>query len=473
VHRFIVAIVALAIVPLVANTSAAASHAGEAQFRALYQELVETNTSLSAGDCTLAAQRMAAHLKAGGFADTELTVFTPPDHPKEGGLVAVYPGTDPKLKAMLLLAHVDVVEARREDWTRDPFKLVEENGNFYARGVIDDKAEAAIFTDSLVRLRAAGFKPRRTIKLALTCGEETAGALNGAQWLTQNRRELIDAQFAINEGAWGELDAAGKRVALQIQAGEKLPQDFRLEVTNVGGHSSRPVKDNAIYHLSAALTRIAAYDFPAQFNDGNRAYFTAMASIQDAKGEKALADAMRSFLENPNDAAALSLVSAKDPSWNATLRTTCVATLLEAGHATNALPQRARANVNCRIFPGVDREDVRRKLEELAADGAVKVTTLHIRNENPPVPPLTPAIMGPIHKLARKYFPGVPVVPLLQAGATDGAFFNAVGIPTYGVMPIFIGPDLGHVHGLNEYVSVESLLIGRDFLHELIQAYAR
>ncbi|HUQ10862.1 MAG TPA: M20/M25/M40 family metallo-hydrolase [Steroidobacteraceae bacterium] len=472
--RSIAASVALATVSFaVISFARAAPHAGEAQFRALYQELVETNTSLSSGDCTLAAQRMAAHLKAAGFADGELTIFTPPDHPKEGGLVAVYPGRDPSLKAMLLLAHLDVVEAKREDWARDPFKLVEENGNFYARGVIDDKAEAAIFTDSLARLRAAKFKPRRTIKLALTCGEETSSALNGAQWLTQNRRELIDAEFAINEGAWGELDAAGNRVLLQMQAGEKLPQDFRLEVTNVGGHSSRPVKNNAIYHLAAALTRIGAYEFPAQFNDGNRAYFTAVAKIQDARGEKEIANAMHAFLGNPEDAAALALVSAKDPSWNATLRTTCVATMLDAGHATNALPQRARANVNCRIFPGVDREEVRRKLEELAADSEVKITTLHIRNENPPVPPLTPAIVKPVQKLADKYFPGVPLVPVLQAGATDGAFFNAIGIPTYGIAPVFIGPDLGHVHGLNEYVNVESLLTGRDFLYELIQAYAK
>ena len=450
----------------------AAPRAGEAEFRSLYKELVETNTSLSAGDCTLAAQRMAAHLKAAGFADSELSIFVPPDHPKEGGLVAVYPGRDPKLKAMLLLAHIDVVEAKREDWTRDPFTLVEENGNFYARGTVDDKAMAAIYTDSLARLRAAKFKPRRTIKLALTCGEETSGALNGAEWLVENRRELIDAAFAVNEGAFGEMDASGKRVALQIQAGEKTSQNFRFEVTNPGGHSSRPVKDNAIYHLAAALTRVSGYDFPAQFNDSNRAYFTAMAKIQDAAGEKDVANAMRAFLANPGDTAALALVSAKDRSWNATLRTTCVATTLDAGHATNALPQRARANVNCRIFPGVATEDVRRKLEELAADTQVKVTTLEVRNENPPVPPLTPAIMGPIEKLSAKYFPGVPVVPVLQAGATDGAFFNATGIPTYGFMPIFIGPDLGYIHGLNEYVNVESLLTGRDFLHELIQAYA-
>jgi acetylornithine deacetylase/succinyl-diaminopimelate desuccinylase-like protein len=473
VNKFAVAGLALAAASFaVVSRTDAASHAGEAQFRALYQELVETNTTLSAGDCTLAAQRLAAHLKAAGFADSELEVFVPPGHPQEGGLVAVYPGRDKSLKAMLLLAHLDVVEAKREDWTRDPFKLVEENGYFYARGVVDDKAEAAIFTDSLARLRAAGFKPRRTIKMALTCGEETNGALNGAQWLTENRRELIDAEFAVNEGAWGELDADGKRVTLTIQAGEKTSQNYRLEVTNVGGHSSRPVKDNAISHLAGALTRIGAYDFPVQFNDANRAYFAALAKVQDAKGAKDVAAAMRAILKDPADAASLALVTAKDPSWNATMRTTCVATTLDAGHATNALPQRARANVNCRIFPGVDRETVRRKLEELAADPEVKVTTLEVRNENPPVPPLTPAILGPVEKLAAKYFPGVPVVPVLQAGATDGAFLNSNGIPTYGIMPIFIGPDLGHVHGRNEYIGVESLLIGRDFMHELIQVYA-
>jgi acetylornithine deacetylase/succinyl-diaminopimelate desuccinylase-like protein len=472
-RRFRVKSLAAASVMLALGSSVvAAPHVGESEFRALYKELVETNTSLSAGDCTLAAQRMAAHLEAAGYAKSELEIFVPPGHPKEGGLVAVYPGRDPKLKAMLLLAHIDVVEAKREDWTRDPFTLVEEDGKFYARGAVDDKAEAAIFVDSLARLRAAKFKPRRTIKLALTCGEETNSALNGARWLIENRRELVDAAFAVNEGAWGELDAAGKRVALQIQAGEKTSQNFRLEVTNPGGHSSRPVKNNAITHLAGALTRIASYEFPAQFNDGNRAYFTAMAKIQHAKGAKNIADAMRAFLANPADAAAIAMVAAKDPSWNATLRTTCVATTLDAGHATNALPQRARANVNCRIFPGVDREEVRRKLEELAADTEVKVTTLEVRNENPPVPPLTHAIMDPLEKLTAKYFPGVPIVPVLQSGGTDGAYFNSAGIPTYGIMPIFIGPDLGNIHGLNEYVGVESLLIGRDFLHELIQSYA-
>lgn len=446
--------------------------AGELRFRGIYKELVETNTSLSAGSCTLAAERMATRLKTAGFADDDLHPFSVPDHPKEGGLIAVYPGREPKLKAILLLAHIDVVEAKREDWTRDPFTLVEENGSFYARGAMDDKAEAAIWVDLLIRYRSEHYTPRRTLKLALTCGEETAGAFNGAQWLTQNRRDLIDAAFALNEGAWGELDASGNRVSHDVEAGEKTTQNYRLEVTNPGGHSSRPLKNNAIYHLAAALSRIAAYEFPVQFNDANRAYFTGMAKIQAAKGETAVAHAMTAFVRNPDDAEALALVTGRDSSWNATLRTTCVATMLDAGHATNALPQRARANVNCRIFPGVSLESVRAKLTELVADPEVKVTMPEAIDPTSPPPPLTPALLGPIEKLTAEFWPGVPVLPILQAGATDGRYTNAAGIPTYGVEPVFIGPDLGHIHGLNEYVGVESLLEGREFLYRLVKVYA-
>jgi acetylornithine deacetylase/succinyl-diaminopimelate desuccinylase-like protein len=449
----------------------AEAQSGEAAFRALYKELVETNTSLSSGSCTLAAERMAAHLKAAGFADNELIPFSVPDHPKEGGLVAIYPGRDARQKAILLLAHIDVVEAKREDWTRDPFTLVEENGNFYARGAVDDKAEASIWVDTLSRLRQANFHPRRTLKLALTCGEE-GGPFNGAKWLSTNRRDLIDAEFALNEGAFGELSEDGHRVALEIQAGEKASQNYRLEVTNPGGHSSRPVKDNAIYHLAAALTRISEYDFPPQFTDGNRAYFSGMAQIEAGKGDANVAAAMKSLLKDPTDTASIALVSSKDPTWNATLRTTCVATLLDAGHASNALPQRARANINCRIFPGEYPEAVRHKLEELIADPQVTVETLETRGPSSPPPPLTRQIMAPIEKLSAQFWPGIPVLPILQPGATDGQFLNAVGIPTYGVEPVFAGPDLGHIHGLNEYVSVNSLLEGRAFLYLLVKTDA-
>ena len=457
---------------LLAPVAVAQTSPDEARFRALYKELVETNTTLSSGSCTVAAAKLQARLKAAGFADGDLHPFAAPDHPKEGGLVAIYPGRDPKLKAVLLLAHIDVVEAKREDWTRDPFVLVEENGNFYARGAVDDKAEAAIWTDTFIRLKTQKFQPLRTLKLALTCGEETSGAFNGAQWLSVNQRELIDAAFSVNEGAAGELSAEGARVALDVQAGEKTSQNYRLEVTNPGGHSSRPMKENAIYHLAAALTRISAYEFPAQLTDGSRAYFTGMAKIQAGKGANDVAAAMNAFVKDANDQRSIALVSARDPSWNATLRTTCVATMLDAGHATNALPQRARANINCRIFPGVSQEAVRGKLEELVADSQVKVTTLETRGPSSPPPPLTREIMAPVEKISAEMWPGVPVLPVLQAGATDGQFLNAVGIPTYGIEPVFIGPDLGHIHGLNEYVSVKSLMEGREFLYKLVKIYA-
>jgi acetylornithine deacetylase/succinyl-diaminopimelate desuccinylase-like protein len=456
------------------STGAAAadskSRAGEPEFRSLYKELIETNTSLSVGSCTLAAERMAARLKAAGI--EQVQVFAAPDHPKEGGLVASYPGSDPKAKAMLLLAHIDVVEAKREDWTRDPFVLVEENGSFYARGAVDDKAEAAIWVDTLIRYSQEKFKPRRTIKLALTCGEETAGAFNGAEWLSKNHRDWIDAEFALNEGAWGEMDAQGNHVAMNVQAGEKAAQNYRLEVTNPGGHSSRPRKDNAIYKLAHALPRIEAYEFPAQFTDASRAYFTGMAKIQAAKGNAEIAAAMNALVKDPADAKAIALVSEKDVSWNATLRTTCVATMMDAGHATNALPQRARANINCRVFPGVAVESIRDELEKLVADPDVKVTMLDVRGAASPPPPLTPKIMGPFEKLNAQYFPGVPVLPVLQAGATDGLYTNGVGIPTYGIEPLFMGPDLGHIHGLNEYVGVKSLMDARAFLYDLVKIYS-
>ena len=455
-----------------AQRSEADTGNGEPRFRALYKELVETNTTLSEGSCTLAAERMAAHLRAAGFPDRDLHLFAVPEHPKEGGLVAVFPGREPDRKAILLLAHLDVVEAKRADWARDPFTLVEENGNFYARGSLDDKAMAAIWVDTLVRLSEEKQRLRRTLKMALTCGEETNGAFNGAKWLSANQRELIDAAFAINEGAWGELDAQGRRVLLQIQAGEKTSQNYRLEVTNPGGHSSRPVKDNAIYRLAAALTRISAYDFPPQFNDSNRAYFSAMAPLQAAKGDADIAAAMSALVKDPGDAQAIALVSAKDPSWNAMMRTTCVATMLDGGHATNALPQRAGAIINCRIFPGVTQETIRQQLEQIVADPQVKVTTLEIRGPSSPPPPLTPAILDPIKKLAAQYWPGLPVVPVLQSGATDGQFLNAAGIPTYGFNAVFSGPDMGHVHGLNEYVNVESLMQDREFMYRLVKLYA-
>jgi acetylornithine deacetylase/succinyl-diaminopimelate desuccinylase-like protein len=450
----------------------AAAHADglrpdQAAFREIYQELVETNTSLSAGSCTEAAAKMAARLRKAGYPESDLHSFAVPEHPKEGGLVAILPGTDAKARAILLLAHIDVVEAKREDWERDPFKLVEENGYFYARGALDDKSMAATWVDTLIRLRSERTKPRRTVKMALTCGEETSGAFNGAEYLVKEQRALIDAAFALNEGAWGMLDGSGKRVMMGVQAGEKTSQNFRLEVTNPGGHSSRPVKNNAIYHLAGALTRIEHYDFPIKLNDTTRTYFSRMAGI--VGGE--MGTAMTKLVADPTDTAAVAAVT-NDPTYNGMLHTTCVATMLDAGHATNALPQRARANVNCRMYPGESADSVQQALQQVVADPEVKVSTLETRGPPSVVPPLTRDIMGPIEKVSARFYPGVPVIPLLQPGATDGQFLSTSGIPTYGVNGLFMDPDLGFIHGLNERVRVQSLYDGRDFLYELVKIYA-
>ena len=446
--------------------AAAQTDAGQQRFRALYKELVETNTTLSAGDCTLAAQKMAAHLKAAGYPDSALHIFTAPGHPKEGGLVAVLPGTDPHAKAILLLGHLDVVEARREDWSRDPVTLIEEGGYFYGRGTTDMKAQVAAWVDTMVRLKEEGFKNHRAIKMALTCGEETSTAFNGASWLATHERDLIDAEFALNEGGGGRLDANGKPLLLTVQAAEKFPQNYQLEVTNPGGHSSRPVPDNAIYHLAAGLTKIGAYQFPFQASDITRQSFAKLAP--QVGGD--MGAAMAAVAKGDMTAAAR---LASGPSYNAILHTTCVPTLLNAGHANNALPQRADANINCRIFPGTSVEEVRAKLQELVNDPEIKVTASDKRSEVPKGPqPLTPVIFKPAETLAAKMWPGVPVAPFMSAGATDGAFLTPAGIPTYGVSGIFGDPDGNGAHGLNERLRVSSVYKGRDFLYEIVKIYA-
>ncbi len=464
------AIAVYALAPAAFSQSAPAEPYGplrpdQAAFRETYKELVETDTQWPNGDCTLAAHRMGARLEAAGIPASDITYITPPEHPREGGIVAVLHGSDPKAKAILLLAHIDVVAANRADWTRDPFKLVEENGYFYARGASDDKAMASVEVDTLIRFKKDGFRPRRTVKLALTCGEETEGAFNGADDLVRNHRDLIDAQFALNEGGGGRLDEHGKRVALSIQAGEKVYQDFTLTVTSPGGHSSRPVRgENAILHLAAALDRIGDYEFPIQFNEVTRATFAQLGKLEGG----AMGAAMIAISKDPNNVDALKTVTA-DPNFNGMLRTTCVPTMVKAGHATNALPQRAEANVNCRIFPSDKVEDIRQQLIKLAADPRVSVVPFGSIGERAPVPPLNDAIMGPVKRAADKVFPGVPIIPAMTAGATDGRYLNTAGIPTYGLTGMFGDPDGNGVHGLNERIRVRSLYDGRDFLYAVIK----
>ena len=436
-------------------------------FRDIYKELVETDTTLSAGSCTLAAERMAARLTAAGFADSQLTLFADPAHPKEGGLVAVYPGTSKTAKPILLIAHIDVVEAKRADWERDPFRMVEEDGYFYGRGTADDKAQAAVWVDTLIRFRKENYKPKRTVKVALTCGEETNGAFNGAEWLAANRRDLIDAEFALNEGGGGDSDGKGKVIGQSVQVGEKTFANFRLETRNPGGHSSAPVPDNAIYQLAAALTKIGQYEFPLEMTDTTRRFF---AEAGAARGDET-GRAMAALAKDPTDKAAEAIVNA-DRFLHSNLRTTCVATLLDGGHAPNALPQRAGANVNCRIFPGHPIEEIKAELERVIGDPGVTVTQLPPKRPAPPAPPLDPRVIGPMQTLVDKYWPGLKVIPAMANGYTDATFLGAVGIPTYGIPGMWGDPDGNGAHGLDERMEVRSVYVGRDYMFDLVKAYA-
>lgn len=438
------------------------------RFFELYKELVETDTSVTTGSCTQAAGQIAARLKAAGFADDQITLFSVPEHPKEGGLVAVYPGTSSTLKPILLLAHIDVVAAKRADWVRDPYTLVEENGYYYARGIADDKMMAATWADTLIRFKQAGYKPARTVKIALTCGEETDTAFNGAQYLANHKRDLIDAAFALNEGGGGDTDGKGHLVAQSIQVGEKTYQDYKLVATNPGGHSSQPVRDNAIYAMSEALLKVGGHEFPTEFNDTTRAFFArAGAARKDELGA-----AMAALAKDPGDARAEAIVNT-DKGFHSMLRTTCVATMINGGHAVNALPQRVEANVNCRIFPGHTPAEIKDALVGVIGNPAISIDLARKDKPLAKSPALDPAIIGPMETLSAKYFPGVPVIPSMSTGATDGLYMSAVGIPTYGVPGMWGDPDGNGAHGLNERLEVRSVYVGRDYLFDLVKALAQ
>jgi len=440
-------------------------------FRALYKELVETDTSITTGSCTLLADKVEKHLRAAGYTDADITRFAVPEFPREGGLVVVLPGTSKVLKPILLLGHLDVVVARREDWSRDPYTLIEEGGYFYGRGASDMKAMDAIWIDLMSRLKTDGTKLKRTLKLALTCGEETSTAFNGAKWLSQNRRDLINAEFALNEGGGGRTDGKGKLVTESLHVGEKTPVNFRIEATNPGGHSSIPIRDNAIYELADALIKVRALEFPLQLNDTTRVYFAKVGAARGDDLGKAMITLTTAQPGSAEFTAAEALVNT-DRSYHSLLRTTCVATLLDGGHANNALPQRAGANINCRIFPGVPAEQVRLALLAAIADPRMTVKRTDERGPDAKAPPLDAKITGPAEKMVVKYYPGVPLVPGMSTGATDGVFLEAVGIPSYGPPGLYGDPDGNGAHGLNERAIVKAVYTGRDFLDELVMDYA-
>ncbi len=458
-------LLALAITAFGASAQAQELTPERAAFRAIYEELVEIDSSPTTGSCTRAAEAMLVHLRGAGFSEQDARVIVPDGRPDDGNLVAVLRGSSHR--AVLLLAHIDVVDARREDWQRDPFTLVEENGFFYARGAADDKSMAAVFVDMLVRMRRENYRPRRTIRMALTCGEETSNRVNGVEYLLNNHREWLQADFAINEGAGGVLGPDGRPLVFNIQAGEKIHQVITLTVTNPGGHSSRPVPENAIYRLSRGLDRLSAHAFPIELNAVTRAFFERMAPIEGGE----IGAAMAAIARNPNDAAAAAVL-AQNPSYNAMMRTTCIATQVEAGHAPNALPQRATATLSCRVLQTQTAEQVQAALREAVADPQISVDIVR-RRQGSRAPALTRAIMQPVERTVERMWPGTPIVPVMTVGATDGRFLNSAGIPTYGMSGMFSLPGETNAHGLDEKLRVQSLYEGRDFLDAIVRLYTQ
>lgn len=431
--------------------------------RSLLKELVEIDTTDGDGDNTRAAQAMADRLLAAGFPADDVQVLGPVE--RKGNLVARLRGRDSGRAPLLLLAHIDVVAADPADWTLDPFTFIEQDGYYYGRGTTDDKDEAAIHIANLIRLKQEGFQPDRDIIVALTADEE-GGEHNGVSWLLEHHPELINAEYALNEGGGGAMKD-GIHVTNAVQASEKVYLTFMLETTNPGGHSSLPLKDNAIYHLAEALVRIRNHDFPVRLNEVTRLFFERSAALEEGD----LANAMQGVLSDPPDPAAIAYF-AEMPYYNSRLRTTCVATRLEAGHADNALPQRARATVNCRILPGESVQAVQDTLETVMGDSSVSVTPLAEAKPSPPSP-LTPEILGAIEQITEDMWPGVPVIPTMSTGATDGLFLRNAGIPVYGVSGLFGDIDDVRAHGQNERIRIESYFEGQEFLYRLTRALSR
>ncbi len=425
----------------------------------IFKELIEINTTHSVGSTTKAAEAMAARLRAVGFADSDLFIGGPSE--KKGNLVVTFHGSG-KRKPLLLLAHLDVVEALQSDWGTDPFKFQEKDGFYYARGSSDDKAMAAIWISNFIRLKKEKFTPDRDIIIALTADEE-GGPENGVAWLLKNKKELVNAEYALNEGGGGE-EKDGKKIANGIQLSEKVPQSFQVEVRNKGGHSSLPRQDNAISQLAKALDNLQHFQFPVNLNAGTRVYFERSSKLQTGQ----LAEDMMAILQTPPNPEAAKRLS-ESPVYNSLLRTTCVTTMISGGHAPNALPQSATATVNCRILPDEDPEKIKAMLISVFNDKDVVVSNNRDASASPPSP-LNPEIMGPMEKITNDMWPGVPVIPTMVAGATDGAYLRRDGIPTYGVSGIFYDAEDFRAHGKDERIGIKSFYEGQEFLYRLTKA---
>ena len=442
-----------------------------AEARAILKELVEINTTDSVGNVSTAAEAMARRLREAGFSGDEVVVDGPNDRKKN--VVARYRGTGKK-KPILFIGHLDVVEARREDWTTDPFEFVERDGYFYGRGTEDMKEGDALLVATFVRLKREGFEPDRDLILALTADEE-GGSANGIDWLLKEHKDWIDAEFCINLDG-GEFEKLkGKRVLAGLQASEKVYADFQFETFNSGGHSSVPGSENAIYELAAALLRLQNFSFPVKINDITRNYFAHSAELTTGK----LADDLREVARQPADPGAIRRLSAI-PYYNSLLHTTCVATMLAGGHATNALPQTAKANVNCRIFPGESPEEVLKTLQKVAADPGVKISMVQAKTSDGklvpilgvPASPLLPELVKTLEKTVDSMWPGLPVVASMSTGATDGNYLRIAGMPTYGISCMFFDMEDERAHGKDERVGVADFYDGVEFTYRFVKALA-
>lgn len=436
--------------------------ANDQRARDIFEQLININTTGSSGSTTAASQAMADWLLNAGFPEADVQIIGPAGSPNHN-LVARLRGTGGQ-KPILLLAHLDVVEARREDWSMDPFKLLERDGFFYGRGTLDVKDGAAILVATLARLKQEGFRSNRDLILALTTGEEGGSDYNGVQWLLENHRDLIDAGYVINMDGGDPVVVNGKRLMRSVQAAEKVYITFKLEVRHPGGHSSLPTKDNAIYRLAAVLGRVGAYEFPARLNEITRTFFERMAPLQQGT----LAADMAAVARPTPDSAAMRRLSDLSPLYNAQLRTTCVATQLAAGHAENALPQTATATVNCRMLPGTPPDEVQRALTAVVGDTAVVVSVLNAAVPSP-ASPLTPEVMAPIERVTKRLW-NIPVIPVMETGATDGLFLRNAGIPVYGVSGVFVDINDVRAHGRDERIGVQDYYDGAEYIYQLIKA---
>jgi acetylornithine deacetylase/succinyl-diaminopimelate desuccinylase-like protein len=468
----VLALAGVFVAPMIgAQNSSLTSHQRAA--REIYSELISINTVDSVGSVTKAVDAMAKRFRAAGFPESDIKILIPPGKPTKGNLVVRLHGRGGPgaAKPILLLAHLDVVAALRSDWPRDPFTLHEENGFFLGRGTSDDKAMASIFVANMIRYKQQNFQPSRDIILALTADEES-GDSNGAEFLVKEHKDLIDAAYALNEGGGGSLGGSGmdvKPLFQSIQAAEKVYQDFTVTATNPGGHSSVPRPDNAIYELADALGRLAKFSFPVALNAATKAFFEQTAKVETPE----IAAAMRALVANPSDADAAAFLS-KDPRYASMLRTTCVATRLAGGHAYNALPQTASANVNCRMVPTSSSAETRATLVKVFADTGIKITNTQAKEPDFPKStlPVDPTLLAAATDLTKSMFGDIPVVPTMSTGATDSHYLRAVGIPSYGISGIFSLPGETNAHGRDEKLRVKSYYDGLEFLDGLVRRLA-